>query len=464
MDDHSFMQHVEVVTVPEPGVEETRAIVAALAPRMERDHALRIEEAALSRAVDLPRRFLCQQAFPGKAIRLLQAAAKQEAGAPRSDQPAEPRVASAAPRVAHATRVAVPVVTAEAVTARFAEMTGLPLWLLSDDMPLTRKALRERFEARIIGQPDAVAAVVDVLTMIKAELHDPRRPLAVLLFVGPTGVGKTELANVLAEEVFGERERLLRFDMSEYQNAYSAATLLEQLTERQRHHVFSVVLLDEFEKAAPSIADLFLQVFDAGRLTDASGSTVDLRNTILILTSNLGSQAAVKAGTGAILGFAPSATVDVDVSRVAQRTAYLDAVEAAFRPEFLNRLDQTVVFRALDRVTMRRIVARELAMALQREGAVRRALALKWDDEVVDFLVARGFTPAYGARPLQRAIAQHVLLPLASEIAARPRLGATGLRLQVRDEQIVVATERHDVTASKARPRAVGKSEPGLLK
>ncbi len=445
MDDRSFMRHVEVVTVPEPSVEQTRAIVAALARRIERAHPLRIEETALARSVELPRRFLAQQAFPGKAIRLLQAAVHQAVGPhpapPALDQGAGSRAASAPAEATGAAAVGVPVLTAEAVTARFAEMTGLPLWLLSDAVPLTLESLRDRFEARIIGQPEAVEAVVDAITMVKAELHDPRRPLAVLLFVGPSGVGKTELATILAEELFGQRERLLRFDMSEYQGPFSAATLVEQLTERTRNQVFSVVLLDEFEKAAPSIADLFLQVFDAGRLTDASGSTVDLRNTILILTSNLGSQEASTAGAGASLGFARAAAEDVGATRARQRAAYLDAVKAAFRPEFLNRLDQSVVFGALDRASMRRIVRRELAMALEREGAVRRGLAPQWDASVVDFLVTRGFTPSYGARPLQRAIKQYVLLPLAREIAARPHLGAIPLTLQVRDGQIVVAAE-----------------------
>jgi ATP-dependent Clp protease ATP-binding subunit ClpC len=250
--------------------------------------------------------------------------------------------------------------------------------------------------------------------MLKAGLTDPSRPIAVFLFAGPTGTGKTELAKTLAAFLFGSTERLLRLDMSEYQDSASTRKIIgdstdaadaESLTQRIRKQPFAVVLLDEFEKAHPNVWDLFLQVFDDGRLTDASGHTADFRHAIILLTSNLGATAHQHSG----LGFLPGAASF-------SREQVLRAVNQSFRPEFVNRLDSVIVFRPLTRELMRNILAKELRLVLERRGLRHREWAVEWESSALEFLLDKGFTASMGARPLKRAIDQYLLAPLAATI------------------------------------------------
>ena len=250
--------------------------------------------------------------------------------------------------------------------------------------------------------------------MIKAGLTDPGRPLGVFLFLGPTGTGKTEIAKTLAEFLFGSPDRLVRLDMSEFQSPESLERLLSDTTiesaERGlisavRSDPFSVVLLDEFEKAAAPVWDVFLQVFDDGRLTDTHGQLVDFRRCVIVLTSNVGS--AIAAGRG--VGFEPAAGRFSET--VAER-----ALRATFRPEFLNRLDRVVMFRPFERASMRSLLDKELAEALARRGLRERPWAVEVDESAYAFLIDKGFSPTLGARPLRRAIEQHVLAPVAAAI------------------------------------------------
>ncbi len=304
-------------------------------------------------------------------------------------------------------------VTLPDLLAALSLITGLPATILDDRERIDLGQLRKFFSARVIGQENAVSSIVDRIAMLKAGLTDPNRPVGVFLFVGPTGTGKTELAKVLATYLFGSPDRMTRLDMSEFQTVQSVSKLIgdrglpdsDSLVERVRKQPFSVILLDEFEKAHPNIWDLFLQIFDDGRLSDANGKTADFRHTIIILTSNLGAT----EHKSAALGFLPTTDTYSDHQ-------LMQAVGRVFRPEFVNRLDRIVVFKPLSRELMREILHKELRLVLERRGLRNREWVVEWEPSAVDFLLDKGFSPEMGARPLKRAIDQYLLAPLASTL------------------------------------------------
>ena len=254
--------------------------------------------------------------------------------------------------------------------------------------------MRSYFSARVIGQDEAVDAIVDRIAMLKAGLNDPGKPIGVFLFAGPTGTGKTELAKTLAEFLFGSQDRMIRLDMSEFQTPESTAKILgsgdtanptDSLITLVRKQPFSVVLLDEFEKAHANVWDLFLQVFDDGRLTDQLGQVADFRHCIIILTSNLGATGHRSSG----LGFSPGA----DAYSADQ---VLRTVGQTFRPEFQNRLDKVIVFRPLSRELMRDILKKELSRVLDRRGFKDREWAVEWEASALEFLLEQGLLPGDG--------------------------------------------------------------------
>lgn len=350
---------------------------------------LAVVPGTMEEAVELATQYLPNRRLPGSLVELLRATARRLSanGAGTLDR--------------------------LALVATLAELTGLPRALLDERESLDPTALRRHFEARVMGQPEAVSCLVDRVAMLKAGLTDPRRPIGVFLFAGPTGTGKTEVAKTLAEFLFGHADRMLRVDMSELQDAHALGRIVgeggegdgESLASRIRRQPFSVVLLDEFEKAHPRIWDLFLQVFDDGRLTDPRGVSADFRHAIVILTSNLGAtaHAAARVGfTGGAGGFGEAQV--------------LRAIGEWFRPELVNRLDRVVVFRPLGRGVMRDILRKELRDVLGRRGFRTREWAVEWEESAIELLLDKGFTPDMGARPLRRAIEQYVLAPIAMTI------------------------------------------------
>jgi ATP-dependent Clp protease ATP-binding subunit ClpC len=305
-----------------------------------------------------------------------------------------------------------PRLTTGSLLETLSQLTGLPRSILDDGERVELESIERFFTARVIGQPEAVRATIERIAMLKAGLTDPAKPIGIFLFAGPTGTGKTELARTLAEFLFGSVERMIRLDMSEFQTPDSTRKILgdggaetQSLALRVRKQPFCLILLDEFEKSHSNIWDLFLQVFDAGRLTDAAGQTVDFRHSIIILTSNLGATRHLSSG----LGFTPQANAF-------SHEQVLHAVAQNFRPEFVNRVDRVIVFRPLTRELMRGILQKELKNVLERRGLRNREWAVEWEPSALEFLLDKGFSPEMGARPLKRAIDQYLLAPLAATI------------------------------------------------
>ena len=303
-------------------------------------------------------------------------------------------------------------VDADGIAEVVSKWTGVPVSRLLEGEVEKLLHMEQRLHERVVGQDDAVRSVSAAVRRSRAGLQDPNRPIGTFLFLGPTGVGKTELARALAEFMFDDQEAMVRIDMSEYGERHSVARLIGappgyvgyeeggQLTESVRRRPYSVVLLDEVEKAHPEVFNVFLQVFDDGRLTDGQGRTVDFTNTIIIMTSNVGSPLIKSAGA--------------DADKKALREAITRELDNYFRPEFLNRLDDIIIFHALTQENLQHIVTIQLRH-LERLLASRR-LSIELTAGAKQFLAERGFDPVYGARPLKRTIQHDLQDPLALEI------------------------------------------------
>ncbi len=382
-----------VIRVDEPSAEQCRRILRQYAAQHSPGPPP-LTDKALETLDRLHRRYATYSANPGRPLRFLHNLLEDRKRRHANGEP--------------------PPLDAAAVTAAFSVETGLPLDLLDESRRLDLAQVREWFASRVMGQDEAVDLIVDLLAAVKANLTRPHRPIASLLFIGPTGVGKTEMAKALAEFLYNDARRMTRIDMSEFADPLAAdrligGTFYEEgfLTARIREQPFGVVLLDEFEKAHPRVFDMLLQVLGEGRLTDAAGRVADFSNAVLIMTSNLGAEEH-KRGS---LGFGDESQAPDRV-----REHYLRAVRRFLRPEFFNRIDRLAPFNPLSETLLRRIARRELNLLEQRDGIRFRNLRWELTDTLAAHLTERGYNPRYGARPLQRTIERELLAPLADAL------------------------------------------------
>jgi ATP-dependent Clp protease ATP-binding subunit ClpA len=400
----------EVVPIEEPARETGKAILLEHAIERSSAGGPEVDIDVLERVDALHRRYATHSAQPGRPLRFLTSLLLRHADAAR--------------------------ITPADVTAAFSRETGLPLAILDDAVPLDVEAARTWFSRRVIGQPEAVEQVVGLLVRVKARLTRPGRPIASLVFTGPTGVGKTEMAKALAEYLFRDARRLVRLDMSEYADFLAVDRLIGGasgdeglLTSKVREQPFAVVLLDEVEKAHPRFLDLLLQVLGDGRLTDSAGRVASFANAVVILTSNLGSETFGRD----VGGFASNS---VALGRALEH--FRRAVETHVRPELMNRIDRVVPFAPLDEATRTAIVEREMELLQERDGLRARNVRLRVAPEVVSHFVRNGFDARYGARALKRTVARQLTAPLADLLSRRRGKDALEARLEVHDGSIAI--------------------------
>lgn len=475
------------VQVNEPTAEEAEEILKGLRPRYEEHHGVAITDEALHAAVQLSVRYINSRQLPDKAIDLMdESAAKvrldkadeasrstvlqnrlvhlmeqkelaireqsfDEAAAIRmkekavSQELAKLTLKEAAENTAYHEQV-----TAEDVAGVVSQWTGIPLNQLEKKESERLLQLEKILHERVVGQDEAVQAVARSIRRARSGLKDPNRPIGSFMFLGPTGVGKTELAKALAEAMFGSEDALIRVDMSEYMEKYSTSRLIGsppgyvgydeggQLTEKVRTKPYSVILLDEVEKAHPDVFNILLQVLDDGQLTDSKGRNVDFKNTILIMTSNIG---ATQIREEKNVGFN---VVDVTKDYQAMQKRMMQELKKSFRPEFLNRIDETVVFRSLVKEEIHEIVK------IMSQSVIRRLaeqdIRLKITPAALDVIGKAGFDPEYGARPIRRAIQKEV----------EDRLSEALLAGQVRiGDQVTIGAKKGTITLNVREPKSL---------
>ncbi|WDL98964.1 ATP-dependent Clp protease ATP-binding subunit [Alicyclobacillus sp. ALC3] len=446
--DAALERRFQPITVDQPTPEEAVQILHGLRDRYEAHHRVKITDEALDAAVRLSDRYITDRFLPDKAIDLIDEAASrvrlQTHTAPPNLKELEQRLEKVRGEKDSAvqsqefekaasmrdqeqklkqeleskkaewqkTQANDDIrVTADDIAHIVAAWTGVPVKQLAQEESERLMNMEGILHSRVIGQEEAVTAVARAIRRARAGLKDPKRPIGSFIFLGPTGVGKTELARALAESMFGDEDAMIRVDMSEFMERHSTARLVGappgyvgfeeggQLTEKVRRKPYSVVLLDEVEKAHPEVFNILLQVLDDGRLTDGKGRTVDFRNTVIIMTSNVGAEQIRKGGS---LGFKP----DTASRYEDMKAKVMDDLKRSFRPEFLNRVDEIIVFHPLDEAQISNIV--DLMVKDLQKRLAEQEIEFTLTDAAKAFLAKEGFDPQYGARPLKRAIQRHI--------------------------------------------------------
>ena len=409
--DSALERRFQRVMVEPTTAAQTLDILHSIAPDYERHHRVHYTDEALRACVALTGRYVTDRHFPDKAIDAMDEAGSRARIAAAQQQGGESGACDGTVEVG-----------AAGIAAVITSMTGIPVERISGGEMERLRGLHDYLAARVIGQDEAVGRVSNAILRSRAGLCDENRPAGVFMFVGPTGVGKTLLAKELSRWLFDDRRGLVRIDMSEYGEKHNVARLIGsppgyvgygeggQLTEAVRRQPYSVVLFDEIEKAHPEIFNAMLQIFDEGRLTDGEGRVVDFRNTVIIMTSNVGSRAA--AQRPAHVGYATASRESV--AEAAPVDEYRRALEATFAPEFLNRVDDVIIFRTLAMEDVRRIVALELRAVMERAG--RLGYSVEVSDGALHELARRGYESRYGVRSLKRTLAEEVEQPLAAMI------------------------------------------------
>ena len=455
--DAALERRFQTVKVEAPSIDEAVEILKGLRVKYEDHHHAEISDEAVEASVRLSDRYITARYLPDKAIDVMDEAGSrariktmtrppeikeleqkieeikekkeeaikeqdfERAAAMRDEEKQakenletsmeEWKAASADNRV---------VISDEDIMQVIAKWTGIPLQRMEKDEIKKLLSMEKTLEETIIGQSDAVEALSKALRRSRADLKDPSRPIGAFALLGPTGVGKTLLAKTIAKELFGDPKALIQIDMSEYMEKFASSRLVGsppgyvgfeeggQLTEQVRRRPYSVVLFDEIEKAHPDVANMLLQILEEGKLTDSQGRTVDFRNTIILLTSNVGAESAKRSKS---IGFNNS---DEDVDYEKMKELIMDEAKKAFRPEFLNRLDDVIVFHSLDKQALMKILDLEIIKVVER--LEKKDINLVLDDKARDFLVEKGHDPEYGARPMRRAVERFMEDPLAEEI------------------------------------------------
>ncbi len=483
--DAALERRFQPVQVRQPSIEETIEILKGLRDRYEKHHSVNIEDSALISAAQLSDRYITDRSLPDKAIDLIDEAAsrvrlklamppselrtaKQQLGKLQAelnsipsgsnyDLAAELRAKEhdLSEKVAtldknwQEERENEPRIVGEDEIAQIVySWTGIPVSRLVEGESAKLLKMEDVLHGRIIGQHEAIVAISKAVRRARSGLKDPKRPMGSFIFLGPTGVGKTELARALTAFLFESEDALIRIDMSEYMERFAVSRLVGappgyvgydeggQLTEAVRRRPYSVILLDEIEKAHPDVFNILLQVMEDGRLTDSQGRIVDFKNSVIIMTSNLGAQA-IQSGTG--IGFRGTESEEANVNYESMKNRIMDEMKRTFRPEFLNRVDETIVFHQLTRDEILQIV--DLMLDRVRQQVTTQGMELEVTQPVRELLAQEGFDPQFGARPLRRAVQRLIEDPLSEEVLlGRFTVGDT-IRAEIEDGKVFFTKE-----------------------